>query len=63
MESRLPSVESRVVFPQGSVLCLVLFLIHVNDLDDGVTLKISEFADDTKIASKVITTLDKELGP
>ncbi len=38
------------------------FLIYVNDLDDGFTCKISTFADDTKIASKVITTLDKELS-
>ncbi len=36
-------------------------MIYVNDLDDGITCKISKFADDTKIASKVITTLDKEL--
>ncbi len=33
----------------------------VNDLDDDLTWKVSKFADDTKIASKVITTLDKEL--
>ncbi len=36
-------------------------MIYVNDLDDGLTCKISKFADDTKIGSKVITTLDKEL--
>ncbi len=45
--------------PQGSVLGPVLFLVYVNDLDDGLTCKISKFTDDTKIASKVITTLDK----
>ncbi len=47
--------------PQGSVLGRVLLLIYVNDLDDGLTCKISKFAVDTKIASEVITTLDKEL--
>ncbi len=36
-------------------------MIDVSDLDDGLTCKVSKFADDTKIARKVITTLDKEL--
>ncbi len=43
------------------VLCRdVLFLIYVNDLDDDFTYKVPKFADDTKIATKVISTLDKE---
>ncbi len=46
--------------PQGYILGPVLFLVYVNDLDDGLTCKVSKFVDDTKIASKVITTLDKE---
>ncbi len=46
--------------PTGSFLGPVLFLINDNDLDDDLTCKVSKFADDTKIASKVISTLDKE---
>ncbi len=45
--------------PQGFVLGPVLVLIYVSYLDDGLTCKISKFAYDTKIASKVISTLTK----
>ncbi len=37
-----------------------MFLIYVNDIDDGLNSKILKLADDTKIASKVTTTGDKE---
>ncbi len=47
--------------PHGSVLGPVLFLFYTNDLDDGLTCKVSKFADDTKIARKVISTPDNEL--
>jgi len=35
--------------PQGSVLGPILFLLYINDIDDGLTSKIIKFADDTKI--------------
>ncbi|ORD93263.1 RTJK, partial [Enterospora canceri] len=59
VSSQWLNVKSGV--PQGSVLGPILFLIYVNDIDDGISCKISKFADDTKIASKVTTTSDREV--
>ena len=38
--------------PQGSVLGPILFLVYINDLEEGVTGKILKFVDDTKLFTK-----------
>ena len=47
--------------PQGSVLGSILFLIYINDLEEGVTSKILKFADDTKLVRKIKGNGDKQL--
>ena len=38
-------------------ICTILFLVYINDLEEGVTGKILKFADDTKLFTKT-----KEIG-
>ena len=45
---------------QGYVLGPILFLVYINDLEEGVTGKISKFADDTKLFRKTKEIGDKQ---
>ena len=46
--------------PQGSVLGPILFLIYINDLDDDITSKVLQFADNTKVFRKIKNDADRQ---
>ena len=46
--------------PQGSVLGPMLCLVYINDLEEGITGKILNFSDDTKLFTKTKEIGDKQ---
>ncbi len=44
--------------PQDFVFGLILLIIYINDIDVGLNIFISKFADDTKISNSIITDHD-----
>ena len=47
--------------PKESVLGPILFLVYINDLEEGVTCQLLKFADDTKVFTKTKEIEDKKI--
>ena len=58
--SRWISFKLEIIFEWGttriSVRTFIILNIYINDLDDNITSKVLEFADDTKVFRKVNTS-------
>src|SRR5260221_11311077 len=44
--------------PQGSILGPLMFLVYINDLDEGILSKVLKFADDAKLVAKIASDED-----